>query len=176
MNDLIILAMLADGPKHGYQLKRQAGLVLGQGDMHNNLVYPLLRRFTSDGFVTKRSVPGERGQTRQMYALTASGRRNLISRLGAFSDADASSSVAFTARVGMFELISTAARNHILDTREGYLQGRQQRLTQLAEKLDLGIFGREVVRHMIEQTQSEAAWIRRLRRLSRDNEAKESAP
>ena len=170
-----MLAMLADGPKHGYQLKRQAGFVLGQGEMHNNLVYPLLRRFTQDGLVTKKSVPGERGQTRHVYALSASGRKSLIGRLTEFSEADASSAVSFTARVGMFQLVSVTARDQILDTRERYLQGRQERLNQLGEKLDLGTFGGEVVRHMIEQTQAELAWIRRLRRLSRDKEAKESA-
>jgi hypothetical protein len=47
MNDLIILATLLDGPKHGYQLKREAGFILGQGAMHNNLIYPMLRRFTA---------------------------------------------------------------------------------------------------------------------------------
>jgi DNA-binding PadR family transcriptional regulator len=36
--------MLLDGPKHGYQLKREAGFILGQGTTHNNLIYPLLPR------------------------------------------------------------------------------------------------------------------------------------
>lgn len=44
MNDLLILAALLEGPKHGYALKKHAGLISGQTDMHNNLVYPLLRR------------------------------------------------------------------------------------------------------------------------------------
>jgi hypothetical protein len=50
MNDLIVLAILLDGPKHGYQLKREAGFILGQGAMHNNLIYPMLRRFTAEGW------------------------------------------------------------------------------------------------------------------------------
>src|ERR1051326_4407770 len=133
MNDLIILAMLSDGPKHGYQLKRQAGFVLNQSEMHNNLVYSLFRRFTRDGLVNKKSVSGERGQTRQMYTLTAAGRKNLISRLSEFNEADAASAIAFTARVGMFELLSATIREQILSTREGYLQARQGRLKQLTE-------------------------------------------
>ena len=80
MNDLVLLSLLYDGPKHGYQLKREAGFVLGRGDMHNNLVYPLLRKFTKKGWVTKKTVPGERGQTRQQYVLTAKGRRELRRR------------------------------------------------------------------------------------------------
>jgi DNA-binding PadR family transcriptional regulator len=165
MNDLIILAMLADGPKHGYQLKREAGFLLGHGDMHNNLVYPLLRRFTADGWVTKKTVPGKRGQTRQTYALTATGRRELVNRLSNYGEADASSAQAFITRVGMFELLPHEARSGILDHREGYLRARAARLTGLVGHTDLGAYGSEVVRHLIDQTRSDLAWIRRLRRL-----------
>jgi hypothetical protein len=45
MNDLLLLATLLEGPKHGYALKKQAGLILGEAELQNNLVYPLLRRF-----------------------------------------------------------------------------------------------------------------------------------
>ena len=48
MIDLIILASLLDGPKHGYALKKQAGMIFNHSQLHNNLVYPLLRRFTSE--------------------------------------------------------------------------------------------------------------------------------
>ena len=74
MTDLILLATLLDGPKHGYQLKKQAGLIFGQGAIHNNLVYPLMRRFTNEGWVSKKTMPGERGQNKQQYAITAAGR------------------------------------------------------------------------------------------------------
>jgi DNA-binding PadR family transcriptional regulator len=169
MNDLIILAMLADGPKHGYQLKQQAGFILGQGAMHNNLVYPLLRRFTAAAWVTKKPVPGERGQTRQNYALTAAGKKELISRLSSYSQTDASNARAFIARVGMFELLPTETRTHILDQREGFLRGREQRLSGMSENLELGVFGAEVVRHVSALTRSELAWISRLRRLKPDD-------
>lgn len=65
MTDIIVLATLLGGPKHGYQLKHEAGLILGQTNLHNNLVYPLLRRFTEEGWVTSKTVPGERGQRRR---------------------------------------------------------------------------------------------------------------
>jgi DNA-binding PadR family transcriptional regulator len=166
MNDLIILAMLIDGPKHGYQLKREAGFILGHGDMHNNLVYPLLRRFTNAGWVTKKTVPGERGQTRQQYALTAPGRKELLRRLSDYGDSDASSQQAFVTRVGMFELLAPEIRTKILDQRAAYLHGREDRLKGLANKLELGVYGGEAVSHLAEQIHSELAWIRRLRRLS----------
>ncbi len=172
MNDLIVLALLFGGPKHGYQLKQEAGFVLGQGEMHNNLVYPLLRRFAADGWVTKKTVPGERGQTRQNYTLTASGKKELISRLSQYNQSDASDARAFLARVGMFALLPIEARTVILDLRESYLRGRAQRLDALTKKVELGAFGSEVVRHLVKQTRFDLAWIRRLRHLkSHENKA-----
>jgi DNA-binding PadR family transcriptional regulator len=166
MNDLILLAMLADSPKHGYQLKQQAGFILGQGDMHNNLVYPLLRRFTAAGWVTKKAAAGKRGQTRQNYALTAAGRKELVSRLSTYHDADATNARSFIARVGMFELLSAETRAGIMNRRQAFLSTRQQRLKAMSQNLDLGMFGAEVVRHVSALTRFELAWIRRLRRMN----------
>jgi DNA-binding PadR family transcriptional regulator len=170
MNDLILLATLLDGPKHGYQLKREAGFFLGHGVMHNNLVYPLLQRFTAEGWVTRKAVPGERGQTRQSYTLTAAGRKELILRLSNYGEADASDARAFLARVGMFATLPPETRSAILDLRESYLRGRAQRLDGLAKNVELGVFGAEVVRHLVKQTRFDLAWIRRLRRLRTDEE------
>src|SRR5436190_1494116 len=60
MNDLILLAALMEGPQHGYALKKLAGFMAGHEDMHNNLVYPLLRRFVENSWVTKRTTGHER--------------------------------------------------------------------------------------------------------------------
>src|SRR5579862_5410337 len=58
MNDLVLLALLFDGPKRGYRLKREAGFTKGPGDMHNSLVYPPLWRFRLAGWVVKKAVAG----------------------------------------------------------------------------------------------------------------------
>src|SRR6266436_8031532 len=81
MTALTVLALLIEGPKHGYRLKQEAGTIFGQAALHNNLVYPLLRRFTASGWVTRKTVPGARGQNRQQYALTPLGRRTLLGRV-----------------------------------------------------------------------------------------------
>lgn len=165
MNDLIVLALLFDGPKHGYQLKREAGFILGQGDMHNNLVYPLLRRFTGEGWVRRKAVPGQRGQTRQQYALTAKGKQELRRRLAEYSDEDARSGQVFALRVGMFALLGPGTRAQILEKRAGYLREREKRLAILQTNMDVGTYGSEVVRFFEQQGQAELAWIERLQRL-----------
>src|SRR5450755_4785885 len=106
MNDLMLLATLLAGPQHGYALKKQAGLLSGQPAMHNNLVYPLLRRFVANAWVTRRKAPGDRGQTRQMYSLTPPGRRALLDRLTEFGESDARSPEQFHLRVGLFSVLS----------------------------------------------------------------------
>jgi len=165
MNDLMLLAILAEGPKHGYALKKQAGVVLGQPDMHNNLVYPLLRRFVAHKWVTRRQTAGERGQTRQVYSLTALGRDALLDRLQQFDDA--SSAEAFRLRVGLSELLEPSAREQILTARQNYLEAREQRCALLETGMDLGRYGSEVTRFMREQIRAELAWIARLRRMNR---------
>ena len=165
MYDLIILAMLLAGPKHGYQLKRQAGYIFGQGDIHNNLIYPLLRRFTADGWATKKAVAGERGQTRQQYAITPLGKKTLLQRLSEYGEADARSFEGFIVRVGMFELLDPEVRKQILAQRESYLRQQEQKLGSLMEKVEVGKFGGEVVRHLQKNIRSELNWIRALARI-----------
>jgi DNA-binding PadR family transcriptional regulator len=173
MSDLIVLSLLLDGPKHGYQLKREAGFIFGHGDLHNNLIYPLLRKFSRSAWVTKKAVPGKRGQTRQQYALTAQGRRELIRQLGEYTEQDASSQEAFVTRVGMFDVIAPEARGSILETRAAYLRQRDASLTRLTENLDVENHGAVVVAFLKEQIRSELSWIERLqRRVHRKRPAK----
>jgi DNA-binding PadR family transcriptional regulator len=174
MNDLLMLAMLLAGPKYGYQLKREVGWMMGQGDLHNNIVYPLLRRFLEERWVSKKSVPGERGQTRQQYALTAEGRRSYFERIRQFSEDDASSEEAFFLRVGVFEALPAESREAILSARETFLQRRDQRLETLQENMELGKFGREIVRHMRKQIQIKQDWILHLRRIAKAGSKKSS--
>jgi DNA-binding PadR family transcriptional regulator len=122
MNDLLLLSLLLAGPQHGYALKKRAGLISGQPAMHNNLVYPLLRRFVENKWVKQKVAAGERGQTRQMYSLTPLGRRVLAERLAKFDDSDARSAEAFHLRVGLLDLLAPEARREILDKRESQLK------------------------------------------------------
>jgi DNA-binding PadR family transcriptional regulator len=167
MVDLIIVANLVDGPKHGYALKKQA-VLFAQSELHNNLVYPLLRRFTSQGWVTKKSAPGERGQTRQQYALTAAGRRALLERLNTFDDKEAQSSEEFLVRIGLFELLEPAARERILNARQQVLARREEHFARL-QQMELGAYGSEVLGFLRQRVKDELNWLCRLRRLAANN-------
>ena len=166
MTDLIILATLLPGPKHGYQLKHQAGLILGQPKLHNNLVYPLLRRFTEQGWVIKKTIPGERGQKRHQYAMTARGRKALIERLSAFSEAEARSLEAFLARVGLFGILDPEARDRVMTTRTNHLQELAEHLAGIKQKFPLDCYAQATVEFLQSQTEAELAWMRQLRKIS----------
>jgi DNA-binding PadR family transcriptional regulator len=168
MTDLLVLSMLLPGPKHGYQLKHEVGIILGQEALHNNLVYPLLRRFTNNKWLSRKAVPGERGQTRQQYTLTALGRKQVLARLSTFTEQEARSSDGFRLRVGLFQLLEPEVRSRILQARAGFLQGRLAKLTGVRAHFQLDHYAKETASHVIAETQAELDWIERLRKFEKN--------
>ncbi|HKW57237.1 MAG TPA: PadR family transcriptional regulator [Candidatus Acidoferrum sp.] len=164
MNDLLILANLLPGPLHGYALKKQIGLVTGHGEMHNNLIYPLLRRFEQNRWITRRVVAGERGQTRAVYELKKKGKQELLRRLGQFTDKDAAFENAFRLRVGLFDILDSETRHKILSARGEWLSARQARVSRLTGALNAGPWGSEVLKMLAQQIRAERKWISRLKR------------
>jgi DNA-binding PadR family transcriptional regulator len=164
MNDLIILGLLLDGPKHGYRLKQDAAMLLGAQQLHNNTVYPLLKRFEKSGWISKSRKPGERGQTRVMYSLTAEGRGVLVERLADFAEADAASGRAFRLRVGLFDELDAAQRERILLVREEYLAERLARVRQIAKAHEMGEWATSAVGFVMKELQMELKWIEQLRK------------
>lgn len=170
MNDLLLLAALLPGPRHGYALKKQVGLLTGQHAMHNNLVYPLLRRFVEHAWVSKRRAAGERGQTREVYALTGKGRQELLRRLADDAENEAASDNGFRLRVGLFSILDQETRQRILTSRDQFLASREERLAQISATLDPGPWGGEVVRFFREQVRAERSWIASLARKAKREE------
>lgn len=169
MNDLLLLAHLLGGPLHGYALKKQVGLLSGNPAMHNNLVYPLLRRFVARGWVKQKETPGERGQTRVVYALTPPGREELLRRLSEFGEADARSPEAFELRVGLFGFLDSAVRERILGARKSFLEARDEKFARMQQEAELGRYGGDVVRFLRKQTRAELGWIEHLLRIGADS-------
>lgn len=167
MNDLLLLSALLPGPQHGYALKKQVGLISGRRELHNNLVYPLLRRFVQNGWVSRRQASGDRGQTRELYALTAKGKQELLRRLADFSEKQAISETEFHLRVGLFIVLDAAARERILAKRDAWLAARERNLALLAANVDTGPWGGEVVQFLRERVRTERKWIAALARKNR---------
>jgi DNA-binding PadR family transcriptional regulator len=167
MNDLLLLASLLDGPKHGYALKKRIGLLLGQAALHNNIVYPLLKRFVEDGWVIRRAAAGERGQTREMYSLTKAGKQVLLERISELTEKDAASADALRLRVGMFSALEPEKRVAILQSRDAFLTRRMERLDAVVKHLPLDPWSREVVSFLRSQVEAERDWLKRLEKLAK---------
>ena len=162
MNDLILLAALLDGPKHGWMLKKLGGWVTGQGDMHNNLVYPMMKKFVKQGWVRRRAEAGQRGQTRAVYSLTIPGNREIFRRLNQFGEKEAGSATEFRLRVGLFHLLTPEARKRILAQRERWLAARQERFAMMRESLkaiETSSWSMEVLAFLQEEVRAERRWI-----------------
>jgi DNA-binding PadR family transcriptional regulator len=75
--DGLILAVLSDGPRHGYavieELRRRSDGVL---DFPEGTIYPALYKLEAAGSVASSWTVAE-GRRRRMYRLTAAGRREL---------------------------------------------------------------------------------------------------
>ena len=165
MNDLILLAALLDGPKHGWVLKKLGGWVTGQAQMHNNLVYPMMKKFVAQRWVKRRSEPGNRGQTRSVYSLTARGKQELFRRLSQFDGKQSASASEFRLRVGLFGILGPDGRSRILAERNAWLSDREAHFVTMQKDLESThptIWGLEVVRFLLAEVRSERKWISQL--------------
>jgi DNA-binding PadR family transcriptional regulator len=80
-----VLALLAEGPGHGYELKAQFEESVGPqwGDLNIGHLYQVLDRLVRDGLVTRQPVRQEDRPDKVVYQLTSGGRSELEQWLGA---------------------------------------------------------------------------------------------
>jgi transcriptional regulator len=75
--DLLLLAVLAAAPAHGYQVLERLRLRSeGAFDLPEGTLYPALHRLEGRGWVASSWVRVQ-GRNRRVYALTTDGRRQL---------------------------------------------------------------------------------------------------
>lgn len=84
--DVLVLAVLADGPQYGYAIQRKLRDTAGQasgtssGDgIKAGTLYPLLHRMEQDGLVEP-AWEKITGRPRKWYTLTAAGRKRLTTQ------------------------------------------------------------------------------------------------
>jgi len=164
MNDLVLLAGLLHGPAYGYALKKTAGLIFGASALHNNIVYPSLRKFVQNGWVQVSSVPGERGQQRKQYRITAAGRKYLIEQLKTFGEREAADHGAFLLRVAFFDVLPKTKCLEIMAARKASLTARAARLAALRESTAAQSYAATVLYRLLAQGASELEWVGDLER------------
>ena len=84
--DLLILQTLQWGPRHGYGISQAIRLDSGERlQVDTGSLYPALHRLERQGFVTAEWKLSEAKQRTRVYALTRSGRKQLVSERSRWS-------------------------------------------------------------------------------------------
>lgn len=122
-----VLALLAEGPSHGYDLKARFETEIGPqwGSLNIGHVYQVLDRTLRDGYVTVSRVSQNSRPDRRVYALTDSGRAELEDWL--VTPADRSGGF----RDELFLKLFAAARRGPDDVRAVVRLQRHHQLSQL---------------------------------------------
>jgi DNA-binding PadR family transcriptional regulator len=167
MTDLILLTALLGGPAYGYALKRTAGLIFGGNALHNNVVYPLLRKFVQSGWVEQSSIAGDRGQQRKLYRITELGRKYLFEQIAAFGDREACDDGAFLLRVALFDCIPKERREEMIAARRAFLTARTEQFSKLRKTVKPKSFAAIALDRTQAVVEDELQWIERLERKTR---------
>ncbi|HMF76864.1 MAG TPA: PadR family transcriptional regulator [Bryobacteraceae bacterium] len=79
--ELLVLSLLEDQPRHGYDVSKLIELRSGGAlKFHVTSLYPLLYRLESRGWITSRWVEKPEQRRRRYYTLTPEGRKVLRSQ------------------------------------------------------------------------------------------------
>jgi DNA-binding PadR family transcriptional regulator len=162
--DILILSHLRSAPVHGYELKRRVSETTAFA-LHNNTLYPALRRFEEAGAVSKTAVTQEGRPPRHIYELTDLGRELLHELLIELPPEAAGTEEEFLTRVGMFDDLTPAERRGVLAARDAALVERLDHLTAMGERARSSQrgWGRRVTAELVERVHRERAWIAELR-------------
>src|SRR5436309_13927798 len=104
--EIIILAMLHQGPRHGYEIKKDIERALGgMVTLNNKTLYLALKHFEEIGAVTRQIIPQEGKPNRHLYQLTERGAELLQVSLQDFTSEQAVNDAEFFTRVAFFVLL-----------------------------------------------------------------------
>jgi DNA-binding PadR family transcriptional regulator len=163
--DILVLSHLEREPSHGYELKRRVSATTAFV-LHNNSLYPALRRFEDAGAVTRHSeeLPGR--PPRQVYALTEVGREMLHDLIAELPPDLAGNEEEFLTRLGLFDALTPAERRGVLATRDEALAAREQHLKIQADRAAASTghqrWGALVTAELRERVARERAWLAQL--------------
>ncbi|GHC73210.1 PadR family transcriptional regulator [Streptomyces flavofungini] len=124
MLELAILGFLADGPLHGYELRRRIAHLSGHTrPVSDGSLYPAINRLVTAGLLARRTEPGASAARRHTLSLTDEGRADLVRRLREPADLDISDgSRFFTVLAFLSRLPDTADQHAVLRRRLTFLE------------------------------------------------------
>jgi DNA-binding PadR family transcriptional regulator len=167
--EILILRRLRSGPAHGYELRKRVEETTGFV-LHNNSLYPALRRFEEAGAVSKAAEPQEGRPPRLVYTLTEVGQELLHDMLAQLPAEQAGDETEFLARLGQFSEINSAERAGILASRTRAVRDQlahYQTMHQLATGHGIS-WGALVTAELIRRHEQELTWLAELGELAKE--------
>jgi DNA-binding PadR family transcriptional regulator len=171
--EILILRRLRGKPAHGYELRQRVEETAGVR-LHNNSLYPALRRFEEAGAVTKTTEPQPGGRPpRLVYTLTGTGRELLHDMLADLPPEHAADDLEFVTRLGQFSLITAAERAQVLAARTRAVRDRLVHLERMGQQA--GAHGEKwgaiVTAELIRRHEQELAWLADLQELAAEEQS-----
>ncbi len=153
---MALLALLDEGPTHGFDLKRRYDALLGhERELKYGQVYSTLARLERDGLADGVGVEAGSGADRKMYAITAHGITELDHWLATPEPASGRPAEVFTRVV--LALVSGRPAEQVLDAhRRAYLD-RMRALT--ARRHDGDVIDRLAGDYEIAHLEADLQWI-----------------
>ncbi|MBU1702241.1 MAG: PadR family transcriptional regulator [Candidatus Eisenbacteria bacterium] len=75
-NEILLLAILSSGPRHGYQLALEIEeKSRGHFRFNHGTLYPILHKLEKDGLIKGSWTPGDGKRQRKSYSLTSKGQK-----------------------------------------------------------------------------------------------------
>ncbi len=123
--DIIILALLNQGPRYGYDIKKHVSQIMGrQTSMNNNLLYPALHRLKEMGAVRCEIQAQEGRPNKHVYSIAPVGAEILRDLVGQFDEPEAAKDDEFQVRLAFFDLLDDPEKLRILGLRRKILDQR----------------------------------------------------
>lgn len=163
--DVLILRYLTRGPAHGYQMRKHVEASTGFV-LHNNSLYPALRRFEEAGAVTKTAQPQEGRPARHVYRITAVGVELLLEMLADLPADQAGEEAEFLSRLAQFELLTPPERLAVLDARDAALRALLDHLRAMSERAHGDQWASLITGELISRGEAERTWLAGLRALA----------
>jgi len=169
--DHTVLGLLADGPLHGYEIRKRLTSILGTfRALSFGSLYPCLHRLSGDGLIEpvdtllRDDIAGvSTKRARIVYGLTADGKEAFAAWVadygpGAWEDE------AFAARMAFFSRTDAQVRLRILEGRRTRLEERLRSLQESIDRTDarMDLYAERLQRHGIEGAEREVGWLEEL--------------
>jgi len=156
----MMLRVLADGPRHGYEIKKQVERILGGRSINNNVLYPALRRFEEQGAIERVAAEADPGRPpRNVYRLTDAGHDQLQAMIRDADPTLLADDNEFQTRVAFFADLDLADRLKIIAVRRAVIDETIAHLASLRPDAVGSAWGLRVLDFSLDRFRHEHAWL-----------------